>query len=92
MTFTDDTCIIVMNWPSRSPYINPTENTWGILSERIRQRQHHPGNVQTLIGVLVQELQATPLKGTRSVTRRCQECVNDIREARQVIGEIMCQH
>ena len=77
MTFIDDTCIRVMNWPARSPDVNPTELTWGILSRRIRQRQHHPENVQNLIDALVQELQDTPLKGIRSMTRCCQECVND---------------
>ena len=77
MTFIDDTGIIVMNWPARSPDLNPIEHTWGILSRRIRQRQHHPENVQTLVDALVQKLQATPLKGIRSVIRHCQECVND---------------
>ena len=58
MTFIDDTCIRVINWPDRSPDINPTEHTWGILSRRIRQRQHHPENIQNLIDALVQEWQA----------------------------------
>ena len=55
MTFIDDTGISVMNWPARYPDINPTEHTWGILSRRIRQRPHHPLNVQNLIDALVQE-------------------------------------
>ena len=41
MTFIDDAGINVMNWPTRYPDLNPTEQTWGILSRRIRQRQHH---------------------------------------------------
>ena len=53
MTFIDDTGIGVMNWPARSPYINPTEHTWGVLSRRIRQRPHHPDNVQNLIDPLI---------------------------------------
>ena len=77
MTFTDETCIIVMNWQAMSPYINPTEHTWGILSRHVRKRQHHPENVQNLTDAQVQELQATPLKGSRSMTCRCQEYVND---------------
>ena len=77
MTFIVDTGVSVMNWPARSPYINPTEHTWGILSRRIRQRPHHPENVQNLIDSLVQELQAIPLKRIGSMTSRCQECVND---------------
>ena len=85
MTFIDDTCISLMNWPIRSPDTNPTEHTWGIISIRIRQRPHHPENVQNLI----QELQAIPLKGIRCMTRCCQEWVNDM-GVRQVIGERMC--
>ena len=49
MTFIDYTCIILVNWPARSPHINPTEHTWDTLSRRIRQRQHHAENVQTLM-------------------------------------------
>ena len=49
MTFIDVTCISVMNWPSMSPDLNPTEHTWDILSRRIRQRQLHPKNVHNLI-------------------------------------------
>ena len=79
MTFIDDTCIRVMHWPARSPELNPTEHTWIILSRRIRQRQHHPENVQNIIDALVQELHAIPLKGIMSMTRCCQECVNDKR-------------
>ena len=45
--FIDDTCIRVMNWPARSPYLNPTEHTWGIFSRRIRQRQHHFNKILT---------------------------------------------
>ena len=77
MTFIDDTCISVMNWLARSPDINPTEHTWGILYIRFRQRPHHPENEQNLIDALVQELQAIPLKGIRSMTGCCRECVND---------------
>ena len=60
LTFFDDDGISVMNWPTSSADLNPIEHrphTWGILSRRIRQRPHHPGNVENLIGALVQELQ-----------------------------------
>ena len=77
MTFIDDTGISVMKWPARSPDTNTTEHTWAILSWRFRQRPHHPENVQNRIDALVQELQAIPLKGIRSMTRCCQACVND---------------
>ena len=41
----DDTGISVTNWLTRSPNLNPTEHTWGILYRRFRQRPHHPENV-----------------------------------------------
>ena len=81
MTFIDVTGISVMNWPADHASDN--------LSRRIRQRPHHPQNVQNITDALVQELQAIPLNCIRSMTRRCQECVNDM-GVRQVIGEIMC--
>ena len=77
MTFIDDTGTSVMKWPARYPDLNPTQHAWGILSRCIRQRQHHPENVQNLFDALCQELQTIPLKGIMSTTRCCQECVND---------------
>ena len=66
------TDISVMNWPARYPDLNPTKHTWGILSRRIRQRQHHPENVPDLIDALVHDMQDIPLTGIRSMTRCCQ--------------------
>ena len=80
MTFIDDTDISVMNWPAVSPDFNPTEHTWGIRSRRIRQRPHHPENVQNHIDALVQELQAIPLNDIRRMTSHCQACGNAKRD------------
>ena len=63
-----------MNWPTSSADLNPMEYAWEILSRRIRQRPHHPGNVENLIDALVQELHAKTQKG---MPRRFQEFVND---------------
>ena len=80
MTFLDDKCIIVMNWPARSSDLNPIEHAWDMLSRRIQRRQHPPDNLQTLIDALVQERQAIPQNDIRriigSMSGRCQECAN----------------
>ena len=91
MTFLDDEGITVMNWPARSPDLNPIEHAWDMLSRRIRQRQHPPDTLQTLIDALVQEWQAIPQNDIRriirSMPRRCQECANAT-----AIDESVCQH
>ena len=77
MNLIDDTGIRVMNGPAGYPDLNPTEHTSGILSRRIRQRHHHPENVQNLIDVLVHDMQDIPLTGIRNMTRCCHEGVDD---------------
>ena len=74
---THDACISMMNWPARSPDLNPIEHTWNIISRRIRQRPHHPENLRNLIDALVQEWQTIQQKVIRSMPCRCQECEND---------------
>ena len=48
-----------MNWQtSFNADLNSIGHTWGILSRHIRQRPHHPGNVENRIDVLVSKLLA----------------------------------
>ena len=79
MTFLDDEGITVMNWPARSPDLNPMEHAWDMLSRCIGQRQHPPESVQSLTDALVQEWQAIHHNDFRRIImmpRRCQECAN----------------
>ena len=77
LTFLYDEGISVMNWQTSYADLNSIGHSWSILSGRIQQRPHHPGNVENRIDALVPELVTIPQKGTRSMPPRCQECVND---------------
>ena len=46
LTFLYDEGISVMNWQTSYADLNSIGHTWDILSRRIRQRPHHPGNVE----------------------------------------------
>ena len=57
-----------------SPDFNTIYYTWDMLSRCIRQQPYYP---QNLNDVLVQRVQIIPQKGTMSIPRRCQECMDD---------------
>lgn len=49
--------IPVMNWPPRSPDINPIEHVWDALGRKVRSRVPAPANLQQLSEVLIEEWQ-----------------------------------
>jgi hypothetical protein len=65
-----------MDWPARSPDLNPIEHIWDIMSRSIHQRHVAPQTVQELADALVQvwEIpQGTFCHLIRSIPRHCIE-------------------
>uniref|UniRef100_A0A803J6K9 Tc1-like transposase DDE domain-containing protein n=1 Tax=Xenopus tropicalis TaxID=8364 RepID=A0A803J6K9_XENTR len=52
--FLQDEGIDAMDWPTRSPDLNPTDHIWDIMSRSIHQRHVAPQTVQELVDALVQ--------------------------------------
>ena len=67
-----------MDWPARSPDLNPIEHVWAILYRSISQGYHPPMTIQELTNILRHELEPLALQTVqnlvRSMPRRCQEC------------------
>ncbi|KAL0154165.1 hypothetical protein M9458_050523 [Cirrhinus mrigala] len=70
--FLQDEGIDAMDWPARSPDLNPTEHISDIMSRSIHQCHVAPQTVQELADALVQE---TIRHLIRSMPRRCREVI-----------------
>ena len=68
-----------MDWPTRSPDLNPIEHIWDIMSRSIHQRHIAPQTVQELADALVQVWEEIPQETIRhlirSMPRRCREVI-----------------
>ena len=66
---------VVLDWPTKSPYLNPIEHLWDELDRRIRSRPVQPNNERELWNALVHEWNNIPRVAIRilidSMRRRC---------------------
>ena len=76
--YLEEEAIDVMEWPARSPDLNPIENVWDILFRRIHARLDPPNSIQTLSNALREEWDAIPQPMIQriitSMGRRCRMC------------------
>jgi hypothetical protein len=74
--FLQEEGIDAMDWPARSPDLNPIEHIWDIMSRFIHQYHVAPQTVQELADALIQEIpQETIRHLNRSMPRRCSEAI-----------------
>ncbi|UYV74236.1 hypothetical protein LAZ67_11002568 [Cordylochernes scorpioides] len=74
-TFLQNHAIARMNWPARSPDLNPIEHVWDNLGRRISSLQPPPRNTLELETALTQEWALIPLELINSlILRRHHDC------------------
>ena len=77
--FLQEEGIDAMDWPARSPDLNPIEHIWDIMSRSIPQCHVAPQTVQELADALVQVWEEIPQETIhhliRSMPRHCREVI-----------------
>ena len=80
MRFFEDNDIRVLEWPSRSPDMNPIEHLWDELDRRVRRRVAPPETLDSLAQALQEEWTAIPVDVIQnligSMGRRCQAVID----------------
>ena len=71
MNFLGEEGIGVMNWPARSPDLNPIEHCWDMLGRRVRALNHPPRTVADLITALSKVWDAIPQNALITLSEVC---------------------
>uniref|UniRef100_A0A673XQW3 Transposase Tc1-like domain-containing protein n=1 Tax=Salmo trutta TaxID=8032 RepID=A0A673XQW3_SALTR len=80
--FLQEEGIDAMDWPARSPDLNPIEHIWDIMSRSIHQRHVAPQTVQELANALVQVWEEIPQETIRHLIRSMPKRCREVKQAR----------
>ena len=79
LSFLADAGIVVMDWPAKSPDINPVENVWALFSDKVKKRDSphkEPGRTDCCSsGGVASHPTENIMNLFNSVRRRCLTCV-----------------
>ena len=81
--YLEQATIVRMEWPARSPDLNPIAHAWDMLQTAVSSRPVQPASVQELTQALLEEWDRIPQYKIRrlisSMRRRCQAAVIEAR-------------
>ena len=80
--FLQEEGIDAMDWPTRSPDLNPIEHIWDLMSRSIHQRHVAPQTVQGLADALVQVWEKIPQETIRHLIRSMPRFCREVIQAR----------
>ena len=78
-TFFDTSKVTVLAWPAYSPDLNPIENLWGILKQRVDKRK--PKTLDDLRVIANEEWKAIPMEKVRNTIFSMPKRLSDVVES-----------
>ena len=76
--YIDDQGVERMEWPARSPDMNPIEHAWDMLQRRVSARQRQPSTRNELVAALTEEWGLIPQRDIKKLIRSFQTRVIEI--------------
>lgn len=80
--FLNEQGVDCMDWPTRSPDMNPLGHAWDMLQLRVSARPRKPSTRQEVAAALVEEGNLIPQKDIRKLTRSFSSRVREVIRAR----------
>ena len=74
--------IVVLQWPSQSPDMNPIEHGWKHLKDQIGQRVDHASNLDQVFEIVEEEWSKLPLSFFRGLIESMPRRVSAVIQAR----------
>lgn len=74
--------INVMDWPARSPDLNPIEHLWDQLKRRVRSRDPPPATLDELHDAVIEEWNNIPQENIVTLIRSMTDRMEELRRAR----------
>ena len=80
--YLEQATIVRMEWPARSPDLNPIEHAWDMLQTAVSLRPVKPASVQELRQALLEEWDQIPQYKIRRLISSMRRCFQAVIEAR----------
>ena len=81
--YLEQATIVRMEWPARSPDLNPIEHAWDMLQTAVSSRTVQPAFLQELRQALLQEWDQIPQYKIRRIISNMQRRCQAVTEARR---------
>ena len=79
--YLEQATIVLMEWPARSPDLNPIKHAWDMLQTAVSSRPVQPASVQELRQALLEEWDQIPQYKIRRLISSMQRCCQAVIEA-----------